>query len=209
MVLGFSNGKKYKIPAVILTILLSIILIGCTGEPEYTYEEYKKIKFLEEDKESKPISESELEEDNSDQEELQSYYDDLNDYNSYMKKFTSIYDEYSNELLTLFENFDNEQQDIDKKNQYANLIIDYEEKWIADLNELETPDLLKQYYDLFIDFLDNEILFYSYFLEADLDNADISVQEANNSYEKSSIELEAVKESFNDSAEKLNLDPPF
>jgi hypothetical protein len=205
----FSISKKYKIAAVILITILSIISIGCAGEPKYTYEEYKKIKSIDTGKESESISENELEESSSDQEELQSYYDDLNDYNSYMNEFKSIYDKYTNELLALFDSFDNEQQDLDKKNQYANSIIDYEEKWIADLNELETPDLLKQYSDLFIDFLDNEILYYSYFLEADLANADISAQEASDSYNKSLTELEAVKESFNDRSEKLDLDPPF
>ena len=195
--------------SMVLIIILLITLIGCTSEPKYTYEEYKKIKFLNADKESKSISENELEEDNSDQEELQSYYDDLNDYNSYIKEFTSIYNKYTNELFILFDNFDNEQQDIDKKNQYANSIIDYEEKWIADLNEFEVPVFLKDYRDFFIDFLNKEILFYTYFLEANLANADISLQEADDSYNKSLIELEVVKESFNDRSEKLNLDPPF
>jgi hypothetical protein len=207
MVSKFSASKKYKIAAVVLITILFIILIGCSSEQKYTYEEYKKIKFIEEGKESESISEPE--EGSSNQEELQSYYDDLNDYNSYMKEFKLIYDKYTNELLTLFDNFDNEQQDLDKKNQYANSIIDYEEKWIADLNELEVPDLLKEYSSLFIDSLNNEILFYTNFLEADIVNADISEQEASGLYEKSSIELKAVKESFNDRAKKLNLDPPF
>ena len=193
----------------ILIIISFITLIGCTGELKYTYEEYKKIKFLDAGKESEFIPENELEEDNLNQEELQSYLDDLNDYNSYIKKFTSIYDKYTNELLALFDSFDNEQQDIDKKNQYANSIIDYEEKWIADLNEFEAPSFLKKYSNFFIDFLNNEILFYTYFLEADLVNVDISIQEADDSYNKSLIELEAVKESFNDRSEKLNFDPPF
>jgi len=207
--LKFNTSKKYKIAVIVLVIISFMILIGCTGEQKYTYEEYKKIKFLDAGKKSGSASENELEEDNLNQDELQSYSDDLNDYNSYMKEFTSIYDTYANELLTLFDGFDNEQQDIDKKNQYAASIIDYEEKWIADLNELEVPGSLKEYSGFFIDFLNNKISFYTHFLEADLANADISLQEANNSYEKSSIELEAVKESFNDRAEKLNLDPPF
>jgi len=183
----------------VLVIVSFITLIGCTGEQKYTYEEYKKIKFLDEDKESEFIPED----------ESQAYFDDLNDYNSYMKKFTSIYDTYTNELLTLFDSFDNEQQDIDKKNQHAASIIDYEEKWIADLNEFEVPSFLKYRHDLFIDYLNNTILYYTYFLEADLVDADISLQKAYDSLEKSSIELEAVKENFNDRAEKLNLDPPF
>lgn len=193
----------------VLIIISFITLIGCTSELKYTYEEYKKIKFLDAGKESESIPENELEEDNLNQEELQSYLDDLNDYNSYIKKFTSIYDKHTSELLPLFDSFDNEQQDIDKKNQYANSIIDYEEKWIADLNEFEAPSFLKDYSNFFIDFLNNEILFYTYFLEADLVNADISVQEGDDSYNKSLIELEAVKESFNDRSEKLNFDPPF
>ena len=209
MVSIFSAIKKYKIAAVTLITILFIILIGCTSEPKYTYEEYKKIKFIDADKESKSTSENELEDGNPDQEELQYYYYDLNDYNSYMKEFTSIYDKYTNVLLTLFDSFDNEQQDLDKKNQYANSIIDYEEKWVADLNELEVPDLLKVYNSLFIDSLNNEILCYTNFLEADTVNADISEQKASDLYEKSSIELEAIKDSFNDRAKKLNLDPPF
>ena len=193
----------------VLIVISFTPLLGCTGEPKYTYEEYKKIKFLEEGKENRPISENGLEENNSDQEELQSYYDDLNDYNSYMKEFKSIYDKYTDELLALFDSFDNEQKDIDKKNQYASLIIDYEEKWIADLNELEVPGFLKDYHDFFIDFLKNEVLYYTNFLKEDLVNADISSQKANDSYEKSSLALEAVKESFNDRSENLNLDSPF
>ncbi len=190
-------------------MLLSITLMGCTGEPKYTYEEYKKIKALSTEKETESIPEDKLEEDDASKDELQYFSDDLDDYNSYINEFTSIYDKYTDELFVLFDSFDNEQKDIDKKNQYANSIIDYEEKWIVDLNEIGVPDFLKKYHEFFIDFLNNEILYYTYFLEADLNKADISVQKADDSYGESLIELEAVKENFNSRAEQLNFDPPF
>ena len=126
-----------------------------------------------------------------------------------MEEFRFIYDKYSDELITLIDNFGNETQDLEKKNQHANSIIDCEEKWIADLKEIKVPDFLKKYHDFFLDYLGSEILFYRYFVEADLDEANISEEKADDSYEKSLIELESVKENFNSRAENLNLDPPF
>jgi len=192
----------------VLIILLSITLASCIGEPKYTYEEYKKLKAIGTDEDSGSIDEDFLVDDDG-KDELQSYSEDLNDYYLYIEEFKSIYDRYTNELFTLFDGFDNEKEDIDKKNQYANSIIDHEEKWITDLEEIKVPDFLENYHIYFIDFLNNEVLFYSYFVEADLEKANSSAQEADNAYGNSLIELEAVEKRFNDRAEKLNFDPPF
>ena len=207
--MSFSTTKKYKIVILVLIILFYITLASCIGVPKYTYEEYKKLKAMDTDKDSESIAEDFLADDNDGKVKLQSYSEDINDYYLYIEEFKSIYDRYTNELFTLFDGFDNEKEDIDKKNQYANSIIEYKEKWITDLEEIKVPDFLENYHIFFIDFLNNEILFYLYFLEADLDKADSSVQKADDSYGKSLIELKMVKESFNSRAEELDLDPPF
>ena len=208
--MSFSATKKYKIVILVLIILLSsTILASCIGEPKYTYEEYKKLKAMNTDKDSEVITEDLPAGDDTGNDELQSYSNDLNDHYLYIDDFKSIYDRYTNELFTLFDDFDNEKEDIDKKNQYANSIIDHEEKWITDLEEIKVPDFLEDYHIYFIDFLNNEVLFYKYFLEADLEKANSSEQEADNAYKDSLVELEAVEKRFIDRAERLNLDPPF
>jgi len=207
--LSFSATKKYKIVILVLIILLSTILASCIGEPKYTYEEYKKLKAMDSDKDSEVITKDLLTDDDAGNDELQSYSNDLDDYYLYIEEFKSIYDRYTNELFTLFDSFDNEKEDIDKKNQYANLIIEHEEKWITDLEKIKVPDFLKDYHIYFIDFLNNEVLFYKYFLEADLEKANSSEQEADNAFRNSLVELEAVERIFNDRAERLNLDTPF
>ena len=49
--------------------------MSCTGEPKYTYEEYKKIKALSTGKETEYITEDKLE-DNANKDKLQSFSDD-------------------------------------------------------------------------------------------------------------------------------------
>ena len=190
-------------------MLLSVILASCIGEQKYTYEEYKKLKAMNADKSSEAITGDLLADDDTGSAESQSYSGDLNDYYLYIGEFRSIYDRYTNELFALFDSFDDEKEDIDKKNQYAGSIIDLEENWITDLEELEVPDFLEDYHIYFIEFLNNEILFYKYFLETDLEKADSSALEADNAYENSLIELELVEKSFNDRAEKLKIESPF
>ena len=194
---------------VLIILLSSTILASCIGEPKYTYEEYKKLKAMDSDKDSDIITEDLPADDDASNDELQSYSNDLDDYYLYIEEFRSIYDRYTNELFNLFDSFDNEKEDIDKKNQYANLIMEHEEKWITDLEKIKVPDFLEDYHIYFIDFLNNEVLFYKYFLEADLEKANSSDQEADNAYENNLVELEAVEKIFNDKAERLNLDPPF
>ena len=208
--MSFSATKKYKIVILLLIILLSfIILASCIGEPKYTYEEYKKLKAMDSDKDSEVITEDLLSDGDACNDELQSYSNDLDDYYLYIEEFKSIYDIYTNELFALFDSFDNEKEDINKKNQYANSIMEHEEKWITDLEKIKVPDFLEDYHIYFMDFLNNEVLFYKYFLETDLEKANSSEREADNEYENSLVELEAVEKIFNDRAERLNLDPPF
>ena len=149
-----------------LTILMSVLSISCLGEQKYSYEEYKKIKAMTTDKDSEDTAEDLLMDDND---KLQSFSKDLNDYYLYTEEFKSIYDKHTSELFILFDDFDGEKEDINKKNQYADSIIEHEERWIADLEEIAVPDLLDNYHICFVDYLNNEVLFYKYFLEADLE----------------------------------------
>lgn len=184
-----------------------MLLLSCTSGPKYTYEEYKKIKAIDADKDGENIDEDHFEDDNSDK--LQSFTNDLNDYYQYIDGFKSIYDKHIAELFILFDDFDNEKEDIDKKNQYADSIIEQEEVWVSDLGELAAPDLLYDYHTIFIDYLNSEILFYKYFLEADLEKADSAAIEADDLRDRSFEELDAAEKDFNDRAVELSLEPPF
>jgi len=193
----------------VLMILMSTLLISCMGGPKYTYEEYKKIKAMNTDKDSGDTTEDFLADDNGDNDELQSFSRDLNDYYLYIEEFKSIYDRHTSELFILFDDFDGEKEDIDKKNQYADSIIEHEEGWIDDLEELVAPDFLDTYHICFMDYLNKEVLFYKYFLEADLEKVNSYAMEADDLRERSFVELEAVEKIFNDRAKKLSLEPPF
>jgi len=65
------------------------------------------------------------------------------------------------------------------------------------------------YHDYFIGFLNNDVLYYKYFLEADLEKADDYSQKADEYYDKRLIELNALEKSFNERAESLGLELPF
>ena len=207
--MSFKSTKNIILGASVLIILMSAVLISCMGGPKYTYEEYKKIKAMNADKDGEDIAEDFLADDNAGKDELQSFSNDLNDYYLYVEEFKSVYDRYTSELFTLFDDFDSEKEDINKKNQYAGSIIEYEEKWIADLEENVATDFLDTYHIYYINYLNNEVLYYKYFLDADLEKANSSAQEADDLRERSSVELEAVEKIFNDRAEELNLKPPF
>ncbi len=200
---------RHKIVFSISVILINFFLISCAGEPEYTYEEYRKIKAIDTDESSVSREDLTAEDEQRDEDGLQTYFDDLKDYNLYMKEFRALYDKYSAELITLIDDFGNETQDIDKKYQYAGSIKELEEKWVIDLKEVEVPDFLIGHHDCFIGFLNSDVLYYKYFLEADLEKANDSSQKADEYYEESSIELEAVERSFNERAESFNLELPF
>lgn len=200
---------RYKAVFAISVILLSFFLISCSGEPEYTYEEYRKIRSIDNNGSSLSEEDGAVENGTGDEDGLQSYFDDLKDYNLYMEEFRSLYNRYSAELIPLIDDFGNETQDMDKKSQYADSIKDLEERWVIDLKEADVPDFLIEYHDYFIGFLNSDILYYKYFLEANLEEANDSSQKADEYYEESLIELEAVERSFNEKAENLNLELPF
>ena len=201
--------KKYKVAFIVLIILITVSLISCAGEPKYTYEEYKKIKAIDRKENSGSTDIKVTKDEYPNEDELQSYFDDLNDYNLYMEEFRFLYDKHAKEILLLSGGFDNETEDLEKKNQYAYSIIDLEEKWIIDLEEVEVPEYLKVYNDYFIGFLNNNVLFYKFFLEADLEKANGSSVEADDFYEKSLMELETIEKNFNNRAKSLNLEIPF
>ncbi|MCD4670991.1 MAG: hypothetical protein K8S14_11160 [Actinomycetia bacterium] len=188
---------------------MSTMLISCISEPKYTYEEYKKIKAMTTDKGREDIAEDLPADDNTGKDELHSFSNDLNDYYLYIEEFRSIYDRHTSELFILFDDFDGEKEDIDKKNHYADSIIAHEEGWIDDLEEIAVPGFLDTYHICFMDYLNKEVLFYKYFLEADLEKANDYAMEADDLRERSFVELEAVEKIFNDRAKKLSLEPPF
>jgi len=204
--LSFWSTKNIMVGALVSIILMSALLISCMSEPKYTYEEYKKIKAINADKDNGDKTEDFLADDND---ELQSFSRDLNYYYLYIEEFKSIYDRHTSELFILFDDFDGEKEDIDKKNQYADSIIAHEEGWIDDLEEIVAPDFLDTYHICFMGYLNKEVLFYKYFLEADLEKANSYAMEADDLCERSFVELEAVEKIFNDRAKKLSLEPPF
>ncbi|MBA7565047.1 hypothetical protein ES708_06718 [subsurface metagenome] len=68
---------------------------------------------------------------------------------------------------------------------------------------------LQDYHDFFIEFLNNNKLFYFYFLEPDLDKANEFIQKADEAYSLSLSELDKVKNNFNERARALELEAPF
>ena len=78
-----------------------MILTSCIGEPKYTYEEYKKLKAMDSDKDSEVITEDLLSDGDACNDELQSYSNDLDDYYLYIEEFRSIYDRYCSIYLTV------------------------------------------------------------------------------------------------------------
>jgi len=199
-----------KVIIILTVLILSSFIFGCSGEPKYSAEEWEKIKAIrkkESDKETGQVESLDIK--NEVQDRIQDYYKDLDEYNNYMQGYVLIHDKYYKELVSLFDNFDKEQEDLNRKNNYAQLIIEEEEKWITELIEMETPVFLQDYHAFFIEFLNNNKLFYFYFLEPDLDKADEFIQKADEAYSLSLSELDKVKNNFNERAYTLELEAPF
>ena len=186
---------------IFIILILSIILSGCSTGTKYTYEEYKKIKAMEDN--------------NSDDDKAQiaddeeAYSMQLSDFYAYLEEFRTIYTEHNNKLQPLMDSFDDEIQEIEKKKEYAEQIIDIEQDWISDLNNISVPDFVSSYHEYFQDFLNNERKFYEYFLEEDLDNADDFALRSSESFNNSLIEMEEIKNRFNARASELGVDAPF
>lgn len=192
-----------KTPAILLASMLCFLIIflpGCTGVQKYTYEEYKKLKALSEKDTGK--SDSSLKPAQVDKNDTgmlndaNSIYAELDAYNNYLKEFNQVYNKYAGPLLLLFEDFDNEQQDLENKNEYAFLIIQQQREWLNDMHGMQVPDIMTQYHNYFSQYLEKEILFYESFTEG---KQELSVQyqlEATQLYEKAREELLKVEEGF-------------
>jgi len=196
---------------IILTILiLSSFMFGCSSESKYTYEEWEKIKALREKEGSEDYKPEEiLDKDNEIKDELYNYNQDLKEYNTYIEECRLVYDRHYEVIINLSDSFDGEQEDLDIKNSYAQSIINEEEEWISELSDIDIPYFLINHNDYLLEFLSNNKLFYVYFLESNLDEANKFAQKADLAYEKSEDELIIVKGDFNKRAQGLGLPQPF
>ena len=204
------NKKGYFLLKILGTLLLIslILLTGCVSVPKYTYEEYKKIKALE-GKEGKESSENSMETDNGVSDDLEVFYKDLDAYNNFISEFTGIYSKYYNMLLPLFDNFDSEQEDFDKKTQYAKSIISIHRDWLEEIKEVSVPDIMNKYNGLFRKYLEKEILFYESILRNDIELTEKYQTEASEIYDNIEDELQRIKNNFNSKSSELNIEKPF
>ncbi|HHT79486.1 MAG TPA: hypothetical protein GXZ93_06830 [Actinobacteria bacterium] len=204
------NKKGYFLLKILGTLLLIslILLTGCVSVPKYTYEEYKKIKALE-GKEGKESSENSMETDNGVSDDLEVFYKDLDAYNNFISEFTGIYSKYYNMLLPLFDNFDSEQEDFDKKTQYAKSIISIHRDWLEEIKEVSVPDIMNKYNGLFRKYLEKEILFYESILRNDIELTEKYQIEASEIYDNIEDELQRIKNNFNSKSSELNIEKPF
>jgi len=200
-------NKKFLSIITSLLLLSIVFFTGCADLPKYTYEEYKKIKAFNENKDT------ETAEDNADNNEgltdSEVFYKDLESYNSFISEFKAIYSSYSDLLSQLFDSFNNEQEDLDKKNQDAESIILYQEKWLDEIKEIDAPGIMAQYNDYFKKYLEKEILYYESFLDGDTELLEKYQVEADDMYNNIEGELQRIEESFNTRALELGIDQPF
>jgi len=201
-----NKGFLLIIPALLLLIFL-ILFTGCTGSPKYTYEEYKKLKALDEKKGIETIDDDKNNNKNLSDSDV--FYKDLDSYNNFISDFKAIYNNYSDLLTQLFDSFDNEQSDLDKKNQYAESIIINLQKWLEEVKEINTPELMIAHRDYFQKYLENEILFYKSFINGDIELLEKYQIEAANMYTSTEEELQRIEESFNSKALQLGIEQPF
>jgi len=205
------NGKKKILPLMISASLLLtffILFTGCTGIPKYTYEEYKKIKAIEGKKDT-GLSEDNTEISNADLSELEIFYKDIDSYNIFISDFTNIYNKYYDLLLPLFDSFDEEQENIDKKTRYAESIIVCHNDWRDEIKEMYVPDFMIVYHNFFQEYLEKEILFYECILEDNIELTEKYQIEASEIYENMEKELKNIKNSFNAKSSELNIEKPF
>ncbi len=193
---------RKKIFIAILTILiLPSLIFGCSGETKYTAAEWEKIKALRNKGKEQQVV---LEED-----KVESYYKKLEEYNNYVKECINMHYKYYETISRLTDYFNNENNDLDKKNNYAELIIDEEKKWISDLNKIEVPYFLNNYNNYLLEFLNKDKLFYVYFSKSYVDEADRFANEADLANDNGIEELDRVQQNFNKEAKELGLPEPF
>jgi len=199
-----------KIIIILAILILSSFIFGCSSESKYTYEEWKKIKALREKEGGEDYKPEEiLDGDNEIKDELYNYNQDLKEYNTYIEECRLVYVRHYEVIINLSDSFDGEQEDLDVKNSYAQLIIDEEEEWISELIDIDVPHFLNNHNDYLLEFLNNNKLFYVYFLDSDLDEANEFAKKADLAYGESEDELIRVKGNFNKRAQGLGLTQPF
>lgn len=207
----FNSGLHVKKLLAAFAFFLILFLVSCSGLPKYTYEEYKKLKAFGESKsgqhETLSSGKTDMEDIDEDiKQQIQSYYDDVNYYNSYISEFRNIYNKYSALLLPAIDGFDSEQFDIDKKNDYARLIKLHMNDWARELEKLYIPGIVGNYHEYIMQYLDNEILFYSNFLDGDAESAEKHQEEANKAYNNSTLELQDIEAELEKRAQMLQLE---
>lgn len=205
----FLSRNIIKKAIILFLIILFITAVGCSGAPKYTYEEYKKIKAINRNDGDFSDENNTAKIDNNAEDDLQLYYKYLDEYNFYIEDFKILYDKYSGLMVPIIDDFDNEQENINKKNEYAELLKRYLNEWLEDLNNLDTPDIMIRYHDCILLYLNKEILFYDSFLQSDAELVDEYQHEANEVYENSEEELKDVKLDLRNRAQKLGIEPPF
>jgi hypothetical protein len=192
----------------VLLILIASFFAGCQAVPKYTYEEYKKIKAFNENKQSTEASGSTLGSEEG-QDDLELFYSDLEQYNTFISGFTAIYNKYSGLILPLIGSFDDEQEDIELKKQYAESIMDNYSQWLDEIKKVDVPDMISSYHGYFKDYLEIEILFYDNFLNGDALLSEKYQADANEMYNAVREELETIESQFNLRASELGVEQVF
>ena len=194
--------------AALLLLISFTLFTGCTGLPKYTYEEYKKIKAFNENKGTE-TAKDDTGSNNENLSDLEMFYKDLDSYNNFITDFNVIYNKYSDLLLPLFDSFDNEQEDLDKKNQCAESIMLHQNNWLEEIKEMDIPDIMTTYHDYFQKYLEKEVIFYESFLNGDEELLEKYQLEANEMYENMEEELQRIEKSFNTREAELGVEQPF
>jgi hypothetical protein len=204
----------YRFPVVFILITAALLIIlasffaGCQEVSKYTYEEYKKIKAFNENKQASEESGSALDSEEG-LDDLELFYRDLEQYNTFISEFTVIYNKYSGLLLPLIDSFDAEQEDMDLKKQYAGSMMDNYSQWLGEIKEMDVPDLIETYHGYFKDYLEIEILFYENFLTGDALLSEKYQADANEMYDTVKEELERIESQFDQRAAGLGIEPVF
>ncbi|MBM3699675.1 MAG: hypothetical protein FJW68_01995 [Actinobacteria bacterium] len=199
----------YRLPVFILITAVLIIMqasffAGCHAVPKYTYEEYRKIKAFNENKQTLEITDSQESLD-----DLELFYRDLEHYNTFISEFSAIYNKYSGLLFPLIDSFDAEQEDMDLKKQHASSMMDNYSQWLGEIKEMDVPGIVSSYHGFFKDYLEIEILFYENFLTGDALLSGKYQADANEMYDAVKYELESIESQLNQRAAELGIDQVF